>query len=256
VTAAPTAIDLGGGQRARYWREGGGRTLLFLHSFLWPSDEDRFVDRLASGFDVIMPLAPGYEDPEELLELDDGHDLALFYDDLLRALGVTGQIDLVGHSFGGMIAAELAAHFPERVGRLALLAPYGLWADDEPTTDLARLPTRTLRSSLSTATQRDGGGRGPVDVEAMVAVTQGMAAALKFLWPFPDRGLSRRLHRISATTRIYWGRDDSVNPPGYAERFAAQIGGATVEIVPGGHLLVQDAPDEMADRVTGFLTGA
>ncbi|MBO0887416.1 MAG: alpha/beta fold hydrolase, partial [Acidimicrobiales bacterium] len=140
MTGSPTTIDLRGGQRAHYWRLGAGPTLLYLHSFLWPLDDEGFVERLSGDFDVIMPLAPGYEDQDELLELDDGHDLALYYDDLLRELGVTGPIDVVGHSFGGMIAAELAAHFPERVRRLALVAPYGLWADDDPTTDLARLP--------------------------------------------------------------------------------------------------------------------
>lgn len=255
MTETPTTIDLRGGQRARYWREGSGPTLLFLHSFLWPLDDQGFVDRLSGTFDLIMPLAPGYEDSDELLELDDGHDLALYYDDLLRELGVTGPIDVVGHSFGGMIAAELAAHFPERVRRLALVAPYGLWADDDPTADLARLPARTIRRSLSVGARGEDGGRGPIDIEEALAVTRGMTAALKFLWPFPDRGLSRRLHRISAPTRIYWGREDGVNPPSYAERFASMIGGATVELVPGGHLLIQDAPGEMAERLNSFLTG-
>lgn len=256
MTETPTTIDLRGGQRARYWRLGTGPTLLFLHSFLWPRDDEGFVEALSASFDVIMPLAPGYEDADELLELDDGHDLALYYDDLLRELGVTGPIDVVGHSFGGMIAAELAAHFPERVRRLALVAPYGLWADDDPTADLARLPARTLRTSLSVAGRGEAGGGGPMDIEDALAVTRGMTAALKFLWPFPDRGLSRRLHRISAPTQLYWGQDDRVNPPSYAKRFASLVDGASIELVPGGHLLVQDSPEEMADRVIRFLTGA
>lgn len=256
MTETPTTIDLRGGQRARYWRMGSGPILLFLHSFLWPLDDQGFVDRLSGAFDVIMPLAPGYEDSDELLELDDGHDLALYYDDLLRELGVTGGIDVVGHSFGGMIAAELAAHFPERVRRLALVAPYGLWADDDPTADLARLPARTLRTSLSVAGQGEAAARGSIDIEEALAINRGMTAALKFLWPFPDQGLSRRLHRISASTQIYWGQDDKVNPPSYAKRFASLLGDAAIELVPGGHLLIQDAPDEMADRVIRFMTEA
>ena len=256
MTETPTTTRLRGGQKAHYWRLGTGRTLVYLHSFLWPTDDMTFVNRLSGAFDVIMPLAPGYEDSDELLELDDGHDLALFYDDLLRELGVSGPIDVVGHSFGGMIAAELAAHFPERVRRLALVAPYGLWADDEPTADLARIPARSIRSSLSMAAQAEAGRSGPMDIEEALAVNRGMTAALKFLWPFPDGGLSKRLHRISAPTQIYWGQDDKVNPPSYAKRFASLVEGAAIEVVPGGHLLIQDAPDEMADRVIGFMTKA
>jgi pimeloyl-ACP methyl ester carboxylesterase len=253
LTAGWTTLALKGGQRAHYWRTGAGPELLYLHSLLWPRDEGAFVSELSAAFDVIMPLAPGYEDLEELQGIEDSHDLALFYDDLLRELGVDGPLDVVGHSFGGMIGAELAAHFPERVRRLALIAPFGLWADDQPTADLARLPARSIRSSLSVAGQGEGQSSLAADPEEVIAVTQGMAAALKFLWPFPDQGLSRRLHRISAKTRIYWGQDDWVNPPSYAQRFAAAIDGATVEVIPGGHLLLQDTPVEMAERVMAFM---
>lgn len=256
MTGDPTTVELPGGRPAHYWRVGAGQTLLYLHSFLWPGDEKDFVGRLSGAFDVIMPLAPGFEDLDELQELEDGHDLALFYDDLLRRLGVAGPIDLVGHSFGGMIAAELAAHFPERFERLALIAPYGLWDDGDPVADLARLPARDLRRSLSTVSSGDGQDSDGSDIGRIVAETRGMAAALKFLWPFPDRGLSSRLHRISAATCIYWGCDDRLNPPSYAERFARGIHQATIELVPGGHLLLQDSPAEMAQRIIGFMMAA
>ena len=47
---------------------------------------------------------------------------------------------MVGHSFGGMVAAELAANNPERVTKLVLIAPIGLWRDDAPVPDIAGIP--------------------------------------------------------------------------------------------------------------------
>jgi pimeloyl-ACP methyl ester carboxylesterase len=241
---------LASGLVAHYWRCGAGEVLLYLRSFVSPAGDDAFVAQLAEQFDVVVPLSPGYADLDEMTELANGHDLALYYDDLLRLLGLE-QVHVLGHSFGGLVATELAAHFPERVAGLALVAPFGLWTADEPTADLARLsPPKAFR--------RLSAGDGAVEVdeddeEHIVAATEALTATLKFLWPFPDRSLARRLYRISAPTRIYWGTDDPINPVSYAARYAQAIDGATVEEIPGGHLLVQDQPAEMAGRIGRFL---
>jgi pimeloyl-ACP methyl ester carboxylesterase len=250
VSATRRTVTLPSGQVAHYRRVGSGPPLLYLHSFLAQGDDDEFVDRMARHFDLVMPVAPGYEDLLELADLDDGHDLAIFYDDFLRHLGFD-RIDVLGHSYGGLIAAELASHFPERVGALALVAPFGLWVDVDPPADLARLPAARLRQRLSANQAED-----PDDIESIIAATRAMTATLKFLWPFPDRRLAKRLYRISSPTRVYWGRDDDVNPPGYAARFAAAIEGATTEELAGRHLLPQDQPDLMAERLTEFLAVA
>jgi pimeloyl-ACP methyl ester carboxylesterase len=55
--------------------------------------------------------------------------LLLYYDDLFDRLGLD-RVDLVGHSFGGMVAAEYAATFRDRVGKLVLIDAMGLWRDD------------------------------------------------------------------------------------------------------------------------------
>ena len=39
---------------------------------------------------------------------------------------------MVGQSFGGMLALELAAHFPSLFSRVVVLDPIGLWLDDHP----------------------------------------------------------------------------------------------------------------------------
>lgn len=244
----PTTVTLGGGGVAHYWRAGGGRPVLYLHSHVAPVGEGEFFRLLAERFEVVMPLAPGFADLDELAGFEAISDLVLFYDDLLRHLGLD-VVAVVGHGFGGMIAAELAAHFPERVGRLALVSPFGLWDDDDPVADLARvLPPDPYKPGP------DDGDGAAADAR-VVAFSVGMTAANRWLWPFPDQGLSKRLHRVQARTCIYWGVDDEVNPHSYAGRFAAAIRGASVEQIAGRHLLVEEQPDEMAKRIGEFLLG-
>ena len=54
-----------------------------------------------------------------------------------------------------------------------------------------------------------------------------LEAAARLLWPIGDRGLAKRLHRITAPTLLLWGSEDRIVPASYAKRFAAGIAGRT-----------------------------
>ena len=83
---------------------------------------------------------------------------------------------------------------------------------------------------------------------------QDIAAAGKFLWPLPDKGLSRRAYRIKASTLILWGEQDRINPPSYAADFQRMIGRSqTGSVANAGHLLMLEQPDAFAEAVTAFL---
>ena len=86
--------------------------------------EDPFLNALAETHHVYAPLIPGYGDSEECPEIRDMLDFTLHSWDVVEALGLKDPI-LVGHSMGGMIAAEMAAIAPNDVSRLALIAPAG-----------------------------------------------------------------------------------------------------------------------------------
>ncbi|MCL2393324.1 MAG: alpha/beta hydrolase [Acidimicrobiaceae bacterium] len=252
MSAELVEVTLASGRVAHYSRHGSGDPVLYLRSMVVPAGDDVFVESLAQSFDVIVPRFPGFDSLDELDDLDNGHDVALYFDDLLRSLELD-RAHVVGHSFGGLVAAELAAHFPERATSLALLAPFGLWSEEEPTPDLAQWRPATWFNRFSAE------GTEPVDQEDeehIVAAVQAMTATLKFVWPFPDHSLARRLYRISAPTRVYWGNDDPVVQVGYAARWAAAIAGAQVETLAGGHLLIQDQPEEMAERIGAFQSAA
>jgi pimeloyl-ACP methyl ester carboxylesterase len=238
---------------------GDGPPLVYFHSVHERGHWSPFLDRLAARYTVTAPLHPGVGGSTGVETLSDVIDLALAYEELLDALGIA-RAHLVGHFFGGMVAAELAALFPERVGRLALLSPLGLWRDDAPSQDILILPADELQAVLWHEPSGDAARRWTTlpendaeNVAAQIDSIARRAAMARFIWPIPDKGLSRRLHRIEAPTLLLWGEDDRVNPVIYAETWQRRIKGAAVKLLPGGHMLLHEAPTAASRAVEEFL---
>jgi pimeloyl-ACP methyl ester carboxylesterase len=78
----------------------------------------------------------------------------------------------------------------------------------------------------------------------------------KFVWPIPDKGLKKRIHRITAPTLIIWGEGDKLISSAYADEFASRIADSRVEIIKGaGHVPQWEQLDQVAPIVTAFLNG-
>ncbi|HSD09824.1 MAG TPA: alpha/beta hydrolase, partial [Candidatus Binatia bacterium] len=231
---------------------GQGPPLVFFHAaagLTW----DGFLDSLAKSYTVHAIEHPGTTEgnPDAIREVDDLWDLVLFYDDVLETLGLR-QAPVVGHSFGGMVAAELAATRPERVSRLVLLCPVGLWRDDAPVTNWMTVTPAADLAKVLFAHPESNAAREllalPDDPEERVRAQARFLWALgctgKFVWPIPDRGLHKRLHRIAAPTLVVWGREDRLAPVVYAAEFGRRIRGARIEVVDAaGHELQLERPD-------------
>ena len=132
-----------GGVRMRVLSAGAGPALVFLHG-PWGLAWDSFLDDLARSFTVYAPEHPGTtpEAHDDIYRLDGLWDLILCHDELLTALKIEEAL-VVGHSFGGMVACELAA-YPRRVRRLALIDPIGLWRDTDPIVNWVKLSPTEL----------------------------------------------------------------------------------------------------------------
>ncbi len=90
--------------------------------------------------------------------------------------------------------------------------------------------------------------------DAIAAMTWAMGCTAKFVWPVPDRGLDRRLHRITAPTLVIWGDRDGLVPPVYAQEFGERIAGARVEVLADcGHVPQVEKRAETLALVTEFL---
>ncbi len=242
---------------------GSGPPVVYLHPAAGPG-WDGFLDALAERHTVYAPDHPGTgeTDRSAIHRVPALWDLVLIYDELLDALGLD-QTAVVGSSFGGMMACELAAHRRTAVTSLALLAPAGLWRDDAPVAQYMVMTPDELTEVLwfdptSEAVQQATALPEDIDqlATALADLTWAMGATGKFMWPIPDKGLHRRLHRVTARTLIVWGEHDRLIPPVYAQEFAGLIDGARVEMIPSaGHVPEVERLDAVAPLVLDFLAG-
>lgn len=215
--------------------KGEGEPVVFLHGaggLKW----DSYLEELAQKFKVYAPLFPGTLGTANTVELDlrNVWDLVLHYIDILDVLELDA-VHLIGHSFGGMLAAELAATHPQRVTTLLLLCPTGVW--DAEIAKIVKNAPGDINDRLfydPESPEAKAYFALPEDKEEMLKhyLEEQIVAsqASRYLWPIPDKGLIRRLYRIEAKTTIVWGREDTVVPVQYAEIFQKHIKHSCVEI--------------------------
>jgi pimeloyl-ACP methyl ester carboxylesterase len=254
-------VRLKSGRNWRVFRGGAGPELLWLHGLRGVDPTDPLLLALETTHRVIAPEAPGFSDLEDLAEIDNIHELALDYDDLLQGMRL-GGLPIVGHSLGAMMAAEIAAHFPHRATRLVLIAPVGLWNDAYPVADLFALPVAEMDRMLwhdtaardAHAARLSAAEANQSQVEQILAATRSIASVTKFIWPIPDKGLKKRLRRIAAPTLVVFGAEDAFVPPRYAQDFAAGIARAETAIIKGaGHMVPYEKTAETAALIDRFL---
>ena len=241
--------------------KGAGPAVMFLHG-PWGLTWGPFLDALAQQFTVYAPEHPGTSpgEPEAIQQVDTLWDLVLCYDELLEALKLDGLM-LVGHSFGAMMACEVAALRPARVRRLALLDPIGLWLEEAPVVNWMLLGPAEMAAHVFD--KPDGPAARamfavPEDPEegalARTRLTWAMGSTGKFIWPIPDKGLKKRIHRVGAPALLVWGEADRLVPRAYAKEFAGRLHDARIEVVPGaGHAPHLEQPEATARVVAAFL---
>jgi pimeloyl-ACP methyl ester carboxylesterase len=241
----------------RYLEGGKGEPLVYLHGAGGMTADDPLLAALAERWHVFAPFLPGYGDTEECGALRDMLDFTLHTADVVEALGLKDPL-LVGHSMGGMIAAEMAAIAPNDVSRLALICPAGLWLEDHPIPDVFSLlpfemPGFLFHDPEAGAKLMTAGLRldDPEFLKSyLVRNARQLGMAGKLLFPIPERGLSERLYRIKARTVIVWGESDRLVPPVYGPAFQAAIKGSELVMIPeAGHLVTVEKPKEVAEAV-------
>ena len=238
---------------------GDGAPLVYLHGGYGPI-ESELLEELAKSFTVYAPEHPGITsgDEDSYKALDDMWDLVLYYYDLFDKLGLKAPA-VVGQSFGGMIAGEIAATDPTRVGKLVLISPLGLWRDDSPIRNYIVTPQTELPALLFKDEHHPSLKRitlNPEDQDGFIRITWALGCTGKFMWPIPDKGLRKRLHRIAAPTLIVWGKDDKLLPAVYADEFRKGIPGAKVHLVAdGAHMMPLEDPAQLAATVAKFIKG-
>jgi pimeloyl-ACP methyl ester carboxylesterase len=249
------------GTRCHVLEGGSGAPVVFLHGAGGLLGDNAFLDGLARRYHVFAPEWPGYGESTGEHLLEDMLDFTLHGWDLVEALGLR-QPHLVGHSMGGMIAAEMACIAPHDAGKLVLASAAGLWIDEQPIPDIfAMLPFQLAAALFHDPIKGQAlltGGADLSDMEALktfyLSTQRRLAMAGKILFPIPNRRLSKRLYRLTAPTLVLWGASDQLMPPPYAERWKALIPHARVQMIEqAGHMLPYEQPDAFVEAVTAFL---
>jgi pimeloyl-ACP methyl ester carboxylesterase len=246
------------GRPCRVWEAGQGEPLGYLAGLGGLPRWTPVLERLAARRRVIVPSLPGFPGAEGHDALDTHLDWLIATRDLLNAAGLT-DTDLVGVSVGGALAADVAAVWPHKVRKLALLAPFGLFDAAAPVADVFAVAPGQLAEWVCAEPGKFKelieAPEGADVTEWEIVQTRAMEAAARILWPLGDTRLARRLGRIRAPTLLLWGEADRVIPPAYAQAFAAAMSAPTqTRLLPGaGHLADVDQPDAVAEALLGFF---
>ena len=236
---------------------GNGPPLLFLHGGDYVAQNRPFLDRLARRFRVVAPRHPGFGTTPRPAWFRSVNDIAYLYLDLLERLDLRDAL-LVGHSFGGWVALELAVRSEARLARLVLIDSLGLkfgGREERDIADIYALPVEdVLRRSFADPARAAPDYAG-IDDNALLAVARDREATALYGWkPYMhDPALHHWLHRIARPALVLWGEQDGVVAPSYGERLAAALPAARFELVRGAaHYPQIEQPDAVAVAIERF----
>jgi pimeloyl-ACP methyl ester carboxylesterase len=225
-----------------------------------------FLEDLAEERAVVAPVFPGFGESEGIDSIEDMDDAVFHLLDVLDRLGLSSPA-VVGLSLGAWMAAELAVRYPDRVSRLVLVNPAGLYIPGAEIKELFGRPLRELAQDMfadqshpmaQMMSQLDIMAASEVEIpfEVLRPLLQSMAATAKLAWdPYlHDPKLARRLHRVSSPALIVRGAQDTLVPSAHAEAYASGISNARlVEVDGAAHLLPLEKPDELVELVRVHL---
>ncbi len=242
-----------------------GSPVVWFHGAGGLLPEEPVLDALAAHHNVYAAEWPGYGVQEAETQLYDMLDFTLHGLDLVEALELGSAPHVIGHSMGGMIAAEMAALNPSAFASLTLIGAAGLWLDDHPVPDLFSMVPFELAEALFVdpiaGEKMLTAGRDFTDdsalIDFMVGNARRMGTAGKILFPIPNRGLAHRLYRVTCPTTLVWGEHDRMYPPVYAERFRELLTSTAARLVTvaeAGHMVPYEQPDAVVAAIRPALT--
>jgi pimeloyl-ACP methyl ester carboxylesterase len=242
------------------WEAGAGRQLLLLHPGDGFDAQAPYVQALAARFHVIAPSSPGFgrsgDPPAHMKSVDD---LSYFYLDLMDRLDLRDLL-VIGLSFGGWLAAEIAVKNTARMAGLCLVDTVGAKFSDPMTRDIADLFSVPLYQHPQLVYHqekwRSKSYQNLSDDEATMLARNHQTFGL-FGWAptLHSRHLRHRLHRIDIPTQIIWGAQDRVVSLDYAHQWQQAIPDARMTVIDNaGHYPQIEQPEEFVRTVEQFAS--
>jgi pimeloyl-ACP methyl ester carboxylesterase len=252
------------GLRLAYQREGQGPPVVFLHGFFGDHRVWRRQFELADEYTVVAWDAPGCggsSGPPPAFGMPQYADtLATF----IRALELD-RPHLVGNSFGGTLALELAVRHPSIPRSLVPADGYAGWSGSFPPEVVAQRLSQSLPDLELPAEQVVAKWVVPgfLTPSAPASVVDELGAIVADFDPegmrvmigaLAEADLRGGLPGITVPTLLIWGDRDVRSPLSVAEDLLARIPGSRLVVLDGaGHLSHVEAPERFNDEVRGFL---
>jgi pimeloyl-ACP methyl ester carboxylesterase len=252
------------------WRRGKGRPILLLHGINNINPEAPFVAPLAEQGEIIAPSHPGFGHSPRPEEFDTTYDLVQLYLAVLDEIPDENVV-VIGFSFGGWIAAELAVCRPRKLARLILVDPVGIKLGSREERDIAHF-FNTAPADLDQRAWHDPANCPPgcygvgwhtrigeaMSDEDMVRLARNWDSLCLYAWRphMYNPQLKHWLFRIAVPSLVLWGKSDRIVTPEYGARYAGLIPGAEFDIIDAaGHHPELEQPHAFVDRVARFLGG-
>lgn len=233
-------------------------TVLFAHSGQGYDPWRPFAEQVAGRRRLIAPSHPGFGKSSLPDWLDSIDDIAHLYLELLDRLELK-QVDVVGCSVGGWIAAEMASKVPERFRRLVLIGPTGVKvgpADKLDIPDLFAMPQAEIDKLMFCDPQRMVLDLSMLSDDELVTVFRNRETLALLVWEpwMHNPKLKHRLHRIGAPALFIRGESDGVVSADYLAAYAKLLPNArTLTIAEAGHLPHLEQPGALASAIHTFL---
>lgn len=241
------------GVKTVVYTAGQGEPLLFLHG-AGTFHGFEFARAWTDRFRVILPYHPGFGESEDAPAMNLFQDYVMHYADFLDGLGLA-EVNLVGFSLGGHIAAQFASQQGHRVKKLVLVGPAGMHDNAHPMADVLSLPPEELVGRLvaNMDVLMPYLPKGP-DPDFAAARYREMTTVARLIWEKPrDQKFVRYLHRVTMPTLVIWGEEDRLIPAQHAEIWRKFLPKADVRIFKdAGHLVLDERP-EAARAVAEFF---
>lgn len=235
----------------RYWREGSGDPVLFLHGVTGASWTP-FFDELSKKVEVIYPEHPGFGETARPDWLESMEDLKYYYLDLLDAWEIE-RVSIVGHSIGGWLAMELAAHAPERVRNLVLVDSLGIYDPSIKLTDIFFMPYEDVGQFMFHKQElRDEWLRNL----NLIEMNRNHSTIAQLGWNprLHNPKLPERLHRVKSPVSIVWGEEDTFIPKSYVDKYCSLFPNCEVHYIPDcGHIPPVESPLALLEIVIKAL---
>jgi pimeloyl-ACP methyl ester carboxylesterase len=239
-------------------RRGAGKPLLLLHGFQTVPPDAPFLDRLGRHAAIVAPSHPGFGDSPRPADFETVYDLVHLYLEMLET-SPHERMSLMGLSFGGWLAAEIAVKAGSRIDRLVLVDAVGIKVSAPDTPDILDVFNRHPRevSGRSWHAPETWAPRyDDMTDDDLVRIARNRDALCLYAWhPYMyNPRLTRWLGRIKRPTLVLWGASDGIVTPSYGEAYSALIPGSRFELIPeAGHHPEIEQPEAFADHVSAFL---